>query len=187
MRKDLDSLPGECIDEAGRTTFRQISRRLAQLRHSAVHRLHLGSDEVLEQIRSAHMLTEILHDDDSASKLQAVYGCLRDNILKTKHNTKAMQQEVNHAFLAIQRQREALDRQERQLRESAGKQLSRIADAADQSLSCCMDNLTDLGRLEGGSKKDIHWNKHTGSSASGNCVYEDDIESDEEQLRAELG
>jgi hypothetical protein len=55
------------------------------------------------------MLTEVLHNSSSASKLQAVHNCLEDSIKKIKHDTEAMQQEVNYTFLVIQRQREALD------------------------------------------------------------------------------
>jgi hypothetical protein len=187
MGKRLDCLPKDCIDEAGRVIFKEIRPRLAKLRHSAVHRLHLGSDEILELFRAALMLTEILHDGSNASKLQAVHDHLEDNIKKTKHDTDAMQQEANHAFLVIQRQREALDRREQQLRASTAEQLSRISEAADQFFLGCIDGLLEIKRLESGSEKGIQCNRYTGSSSCGAYVNEDDIESDEDQLRANLG
>jgi hypothetical protein len=187
MGKRLDCLPEDCIDEAGRAILKKIWPRLAKLRHSVAHRLHLESDEILELFRAALMLTEVLHDGSNACKLQTVHDRLEDNIKKTKRDTEAMQQEVHHAFLAIQRHREALDRREQQLRASTAEQLFRISDAADQSLLGCIDGLLGIQKPESGSEKGIQCNRHTGSSSCGAYVNEDDIESDEDQLRASLG
>lgn len=187
MEKHLDTLPEACIDESGRATFKEIRPRLAHLRHSAVHRLHLAPDRVLEKVHAALMLAKILGDGSSTSKLQAVHVRLGNSIGRTKRDTEAMQQEVNHAYVAIQRQREALDQQERELRASAVKQLSGIADAADQSLLGCMYDLLDVRGPEGGSEQGNHCKQDTDNSDCSVHVNEDDIESDEDQLQADLG
>lgn len=187
MQKHLKTLPEDCIDESGRAMFKEIRPRLAHLRHSAVHRLHLAPDKVLEEVHAALMLAKTLRDGSCTSKLQALHTRLEETIGQTKHDTEAMQQEVNHAYLAIQRQRKALDRQEQQLRAYAAEQISRISEAADLSLLDCAYVLRDVRGPERGSEQSIQCNKHSVVSDCSVCVDEDDIESDEDQLKADLG
>ena len=180
MNDRVDTLPNSCVDEKGRAVFKEIRPRLALLRHTAVHRLHLEHSAFLEQIHAALMLTEILRDDSSKSKLQAVYTRLEETILETGRSTEAVQQDVSHKLLALQEQRHELDRREQQLRASAAKQFVRISKEANRFLMGCVDNLLDANKLENESGKDIQ----RGSSEI--CVDENDIESDEDQLQADL-
>ncbi|KAH6613019.1 hypothetical protein C7974DRAFT_75015 [Boeremia exigua] len=48
MSEQMDTLPEACIDGEERATFKEIQPRLALLRHSAVHRLHLEHHVLLE-------------------------------------------------------------------------------------------------------------------------------------------
>jgi DNA anti-recombination protein RmuC len=180
MNDRVDTLPNSCVDEKGRAVFKEIRPRLALLRHSAVHRLHLEHSAFLEQIHAALMLTEILRDDSSKSKLQAVYTRLEETILETERSTEAVQQDVSHKLLALQEQRHELDRREQQLRASAAKQFVRISKEADRFLLGCVDNLLDANKLENESGKDIQ------RESSEICVDENDIESDEDQLQVDL-
>jgi hypothetical protein len=86
-----------------------------------------------------------------------------------------MQQKANHELLAIQKQRGNLDRREQQLRASAAEQFVRISKEADRSLLGCIDNLLETGREKG-----------TQPDSSDLYVEEGDIESDEDQLQADL-
>lgn len=175
MNDRIDTLPEACIDEASRAAFKEIRPRLALLRHSVVHRLHLEHGAFLEQIHAALVLTGILRDNSSKSKLQAVYTRLEGIIVKTKHNAEAMQQGVSHELLAMQKQRDELDRKEQQLRASATKQFDVILKEADQSLLGCIDYLLETGRKTGGQP-----------DSSDLYVEESDIESDEDKLQADL-
>ena len=187
MEKHVDTLPEACIDDAGRAMFKEIRPCLAHLRHSAVHRLRLGLDEVLEKVHAALKLTRLLRDDSSASKLQEAYTRLKANIDKTKHDSESTRREVNHAILELQRQREALCRKEQQLRAFVMQKLSSISEAADQSLVDCTDSLLDIERPKSGSEQGTQRKMHTDDPDCSVQVDDDDIESDEDQLRADLG
>ena len=180
MNDRVDTSSEDCLDEEGRAVFKEIRPRLALLRHSAVHRLYLEHGAFLEQVHAALMLTEILHDDSSKDKLQAVYKLLGQTISEIERRTKVVQEDVSHELLTLQKQRDDLDRREQQLRASAAEQFVMISKEADRSLLRCIDNLSDVDKLENGSKKDIQ------RESSEVYVDEDDIESDEDQLQAGL-
>lgn len=180
MGDRVDSLPEACMDKAGRATFKKIRPQLALLRHSAVHRLHLEHSAFLGQIHAALMLTEILRDGSSMAKLQVVYACLEGIVMKTKHDAGSLRQKVNDELLAMQKQREDLGRREQQLRVSAAKQISKISEEADRSLLGCIIDKLEASKLERGSGDDVQRN------SDDLYVGESDIESDEDQLRAEL-
>jgi hypothetical protein len=189
MTKRVKDLPEDCMDKAGRATLSKIGPRLAQLRHTAVHRLHPSSDELAEQIRAALQLGEVLRDDSCTSKLNVVRSRLEASISKTKRDTEAMKQEMNRAFLVIEKRREALDREVQQLRSATVQQLSLIPKAADQALLDCVDELLEIRKPErpAESRNETCRDDNTGCFSRSVYVDEDDIESDEDQLQADLG
>jgi len=186
MLKHLDTVPEDCIDIPGRDIFRTISPRLAHLRHSAVHRLPLEPDRVLEIVDAALTLAKILRDESCTSKLQALHTRLDEIISQTKRDTEAIQEEVNQQYTAIQKQRKALNRQEQELRKSAAEKISGISEAADLSLLECAYILRNVKKEEGHSRQDVRFDKQSAVSDPAFYVGEEDIESDEDQLKADL-
>lgn len=181
MNERVDTLPETCIDEVGRATFKKIRPRLALLRHSAVHRLHLEHSALIEQVHAALVLTDILRDRGSKAKLQTVCTCLEGIVTEKNQDAEALHRAVNDELLAIEKQREGLDRREQQLRASAATQISRISAEADQSLLGCIVDQLVTSRLGSGGEKDMQRN------STDIYVDENDIESDEDQLQADLG
>jgi len=59
--------------DKGKFSLNSIVPAVAQLRHTVVHHLYLTVDELLHQIRSAVILTEILQDIHTTSILKALY------------------------------------------------------------------------------------------------------------------
>jgi hypothetical protein len=187
MLKRLDTLPEDCIDIPGRDIFRSIKPRLAHLRHSAVHRLPLEPGRVLEMVDAALTLAKILRDESYSFKLQALQTHLNGIISQTKWDTEAIQQEINQAYSAIQKQRKALDRQEQELRRSAAEKMSEISKSADSSLLECAYILRSVKKEEGDSRRGGQSDKQRAVSDPAFYVGEEDIESDEDQLKADLG
>lgn len=180
MNERIDTLPDTCIDREGCAIFKKIRPCLAQLRHSAVHRLHLDYEALLGYIHAALSLTEILRDHSSKVKIQIVYTSLKDIIKSTKEHMETMQNGVNCELLALQKQKNSLDRREQQLQALVEQQSSKISDEADRFLLSCIDRLLEDIRLQS--------EKRVGTQCSSNDVYvdESDIESDEDQLLADL-
>jgi hypothetical protein len=186
MLKHLDTLPEYCIDRSGRDMFRTIRPQLAHLRHSAVHRLSLEPGKVLEMVDAALTLAKILRDASCTSKLQALHTRLDGIIIKTRRDTEAIQQEVNQAYAAIEKQRKALNRQEQELRKSAAEKISRISEAADTCLLECASILRSVKEEDRDSTRDSQSEQQNAVSDPAFYVTEDDIESDEDQLKADL-
>jgi hypothetical protein len=92
IKTNLDILPADCMDAPTQTLFIEIAPHVAQLRHAAVHRLHLKHDEFLERIDCAHKLAGILHDLERMSVLQAL--CTQVNALtkKLEYETRIVKQ-----------------------------------------------------------------------------------------------
>lgn len=187
MPKHLVNLPNDCMDESGRKVLTKIRPWLAHLRHSAVHRLHLDLDKVLEKVYAALTLAKLLRDDSCISQLQTLHVRLEVIIRQTIYDTENMQQKVNHAYQAIQRHRQALDRQEQQLRASAVEKISRISEAADLALLNCASDLRIAKGPENESEQAAQCTDQSALSGWSIGFDEEDIESDEEQLKAELG
>lgn len=187
MLKYLDTLPEDCIDLAGCNMFKTIRPCLAHLRHSVVHRLPLEPGRVLEMVDAALTLAKILRDESYSFKLDALHTRLSAIVSQRQRDTETVQNEVNQAFSAIQKHRKALDRQEQELRRSAAERMSRTLDLANSSLLDCAYDLRSVKRKEGismqGSRSDIQ----RPVSDPAFYVSEGDIESDEDQLKADLG
>ncbi|KAF1936814.1 hypothetical protein EJ02DRAFT_301991, partial [Clathrospora elynae] len=108
LRRQARDLPNGCISTEGRASLNNIAPAVARLRHTAVHRLHLTSDEFLDQIYSALILAEVLQDVKSTSTLQALYRRVDTHAKKMDCNIEAVQHEICTTLLQIQRKREAL-------------------------------------------------------------------------------
>jgi hypothetical protein len=185
IKRHARDLPDGCISIEGQASLKRIAPAVARLRHTAVHRLHLTSEEFLSQIRSASMLTEILKDVRSTSTLQALYIRVDTQAKNMEQNIVAMQQEVDTTLVRIQRQREALARREQQLLLYATQQYIDIPVATGLALLESINTLSKPNIVV--EKQSIGGCDKNTTHTYGMIVEDDDIESDEDRLQAELG
>jgi len=184
LRKHLKDLPDGCITIDGQAAFDNAAPTVAQLRHTVVHRLHLSSQEFLDQLHSARMLVEVLRDGETAARLHSLYTEVDKHARKMEHDTMTMQQVVHNTLVQIQKQKEALVQWEQSFLTHIAQQKNNIPVSAGQALDESVDALLDdhgmdklVGKQPMASLNEI---------AYGGVVYQDDIESDEDKLKAEL-
>jgi hypothetical protein len=73
IQKHLEILPKGCMNTEQKKCFKKTLTYITRLRHTAVHRLHLTSAELLKQVHSAYMLAEVLQDTECRNRLQTIY------------------------------------------------------------------------------------------------------------------
>jgi len=86
-----------------------------KLRHTAVHRLPTTARGIDQLIRSALRLTETLHDPLRAAQLEELHDEIDSKIKAMELNKNVLEDELNTLLREIQRQREELDRKEKEL------------------------------------------------------------------------
>lgn len=99
LKGHMNDIPYDCISIEGPASLKIIAPTVAQLRHTAVHRLRLTLHHFLDQIRCARILGDILQDLEDVSKLQALYVKVEVHARQMKQNMEAMQREVDGALL----------------------------------------------------------------------------------------
>ena len=187
IKRHARDLPDGCISIEGQTSLKNIAPAVARLRHTAVHRLRLTSEEFLSQIRSARMLTVVLQDVRSTSMLQDLYISVETQAKEMEHNIVVVQQEVDTALVQIQRQREALTQREQQLLSYAAQRNIDIPVATGLALLESVNMLLTPSELNAVVEKQSTGGRDKiATHAYGVIVEEDDIESDEDRLQAEL-
>lgn len=169
-----------CVGTEEQASLECISPIVAQLRHTVVHRLHITLEQVLDQIRCARILAEILQDNGSISTLQALHSKVDSHAQELETKREATQQEVDTTFLRLQRQKEALIQEERQFYAYVMEHNIRIGagQALDHSISLL------LATHKPGIIVEHDENAMYGEY--GVRIEEGDIESDEDRLQAEL-
>lgn len=106
-----------------------------------------------------------------------------------EHDIEAIQQEAGTTLLRLQRQKEALARREQQLLSDAAQQKIDIPAAAGQALVESINVLLAANEPNMAVEKQgmIRRDGNALDADYGVTVEEDDIESDEDRLQAELG
>lgn len=118
------------MDTATRTAFLGVAPHVAQLRHAAVHRLHLSHDAFLQWIRCACTLAEILHDAEDLGKLQALHSNVANLVKQLDFRIKVVRQQADAVLVELVQQRAVLGQKEQHLRDAvAQKQLELVAAA----------------------------------------------------------
>jgi hypothetical protein len=189
IRKHRETLPDGCISTTGQIPFKKLTRSVAQLRHAAVHRLHLEPDVFLNQIHSALTLTEVLQDAGSTAKLQLLYVQVDTYVKKMKHDVEVMEQGVNRTLLQILKQKEVLYQREQHLQAYISQQRIEIPEAAGQALIESTNTLFPTSGLNRALENQSMTRciRTVWTTEDDMTVDESDIESDEAQLQAELG
>lgn len=188
IKQHLNILPEGCMSTTQQASFKTNSRTVAQLRHAAVHRLHLESDQLLAQVHSAHMLAEALQDNRRKARLEILHARLEKYVKKMYHDVDKMKEKVDEQVFEIETQREALHQRELLLQRSIARQQIDIPVSAGQALLQSIENVFDpLESIVTTPNTSMDTcDEHDICISSSVTINEADIESDEDQLRAEL-
>lgn len=183
IKTNLNILPADCMDAPTKTLFIEIAPHVAQLRHAAVHRLHLEHDEFLQRIECAHKLAGILHDLERMNMLQALRSQVDAVTKKLEFETRIVKQKADCILSQLSQQKAGIAQREQQLRNTVARKESHLTAAAGRTILEHIEALSFTSDSNGANRRsEAHRIFQTGL-----CIDEDDIESDEDQLRAELG
>ncbi|KAI1676319.1 hypothetical protein KJE20_14091 [Pyrenophora tritici-repentis] len=167
IKKHLDTLPSGCMNTEQQKCFEENFPCIIQLRHTAVHRLHLTSVQLLKQVHSAYVLAKVLQDKECKDRLKTIHLRVDTWVKNMDHDMEVMKQEAERRV----RQLELV------LQTTIAQQQNRISSAAGQAL---INSITTEFKLD-------HPNAaHAGNTGGTILVDEDDIESDENRLQTEL-
>jgi hypothetical protein len=178
IKEHLDVLPNACMNIEQQKCFKDTFPCVIRLRHTAVHRLHLTSVQLLKQVHSAHVLAEVLQDHECSVKLQTIYLGVDMWIKKMDHDLEVMKQEADRRARQL----------ELMLQKTIAQHQNKISSAAGQGLIQSIATEITLhypnaaAELKGISTCD-EYARNTGDTI---LVDEDDIESDENRLQTEL-
>jgi hypothetical protein len=95
IKTNLEILPADCMDAPTQSLSIEIAPHVAQLRHAAVHRLHLKHDEFLQRVECAHKLAGILHDLEKRNILQALRSQVYAVTKKLEYETRIINQKAD--------------------------------------------------------------------------------------------
>ncbi|KAG9193939.1 hypothetical protein G6011_03974 [Alternaria panax] len=188
IKKHMKSLPDNCMSIAERVSFNNLVPLVAQLRHAAVHRLHLPSDRLLSQIYSASMLVEALREETGKASLQTMYAQVDTHVKKMNQDVKAMNQEGRKRIIQIQAEREKLCQEELLLHQAMAQQLINVSVVAGQSLTQSMATAfpPSMPGAVGSSENMATEDERATNDDFHITINDTDIESDEGRLQAEL-
>ncbi|KAB2100037.1 hypothetical protein AG0111_0g11790 [Alternaria gaisen] len=188
IKKHMKSLPENCMSIAERASFNRLVPIVAQVRHAAVHRLHLPSDRLLSQIYSASMLFEALREETGKASLQTMYAQVDTHVKKMNQDAEAMNQEGRKRIIQIQAEREKLRQDELLLHQSMAQQLINISVVAGQSLTQSMATAfpPSMPGAVGSSENMATEDERATNDDFHVTINDTNIQSDEGQLQAKL-
>ncbi|KAH6613074.1 hypothetical protein C7974DRAFT_405121 [Boeremia exigua] len=183
IKNYLHMLPPGCMDIPKQSLFLEIAPDIAQLRHTAVHRLHLQQDKFLQQIDCARTLAGLLQHSDNQNLLQTLHSQVDAQAKKLEYDSKIVKQKADCILSQLSTQREVLAQREQQLRDFVAKRFVELAAVAGRELLEPYKAVPSTG----GSKNLQKCDGAHKTIGFGAVVDENDIESDEDRLQAELG
>jgi hypothetical protein len=178
IKKHLDILPSGCMNTEQQKCFKETLPCIIRLRHTAVHRLHLTSVQLLEQVHSAYILAEVLQDKKCKDRLQTIHLRVDTWVKNMDHDMEVMKQEAERRVRQL----------ELMLQTTIAQQQNKISSAAGQGL---IDSITTEFRLHHpNATAEINGtftcDEHARNTGGTILIDEDDIESDENRLQTEL-
>lgn len=178
IKKHLDILPNGCMNTEQQKRFKETLPYIIRLRHTAVHRLHLTSVQLLKQVHSACILAEVLQDNECRNRLQTIHSRLDMWVKNMDHDMEVMKQEAERRVHQL----------ELMLQTTIAQQQNKISSAAGQGL---VDSIiTEFGLHPPDATAEIKStftrDEHAKDTGGNILIDEDDIESDENRLQTEL-
>jgi len=145
------------LSEEGGT---ELLQKVANVRHTAVHRLPTTAKDVCRLLESAVTFAQVLRDDRRAEQLDGLRAELSSKIKAMELNKKVLGDKLASELQAIQKRREELDKRE--------------AELIQKTLNDDMDNKILIGQLLEGSVHQIFKNHSgDGQGESGDDEKED--------------
>jgi hypothetical protein len=133
------------------------------------------------------MLAEVLQDAGSMSTLQALYRTVDTRAKQMEHDVVAMQQEVHTTLIQIQTEKQELAQREQQVLSYAAQQNIDIPIVIGRALLESINTVPVPGKPTMiAEEQSIGGRDISAVRAYGVVVEDDDIESDEDRLQAEL-
>jgi hypothetical protein len=108
------------MDTEQQKSFKETLPHITRLRHTAFHRLHLMSVQLLKQVHSAYMLAKVLQDNECRNRLQTIHSRVDTWVKNMDHNTEVIKQEAERRVCQL----------ELMLQTSIALQQNRISSAA---------------------------------------------------------
>ncbi|RYP85783.1 hypothetical protein DL769_000891 [Monosporascus sp. CRB-8-3] len=115
LARNAAGIPNEAFIDLGDTPVEEILFAANKLRHSAVHRLPNTTRGIRDLCKSAVTLAATLGDNIRAIKLEEICHELDDKMETMKLNKNALETTATAGLEEIKRQREELDRREREI------------------------------------------------------------------------
>jgi hypothetical protein len=82
--------------------FKETLLYITRLRHTAVHRLHLTSIQLLKQVHSAYMLAKALQDNKGRNRLETIHLRVDARVKNMDHDTEVMKQELERRVCQLE-------------------------------------------------------------------------------------
>jgi Sec-independent protein translocase protein TatA len=178
IEKHLNILPNGCMSTEQQKGFKEILPHVTQLRHTAVHRRLLASDQLQEQVHCAYVLAEVLQDNECRDKLQIIRRSVDGGVKDMKKQTEEMKQELERRLKQLELTLQTtIAQQQSSISLAAGQKL---VDSINKELRPCYPSAA--AEIKGTFTCDEHA-RNTGDII---LVDENDIESDEDRLQTEL-
>ncbi|KAI0377581.1 hypothetical protein F5Y04DRAFT_264163 [Hypomontagnella monticulosa] len=114
LAKQADKIPEEALNLGG-ASMTEILFATSKLRHSAVHRIATTARGIQDLVKSAVALACALKDHKRASQLEEMCYELESKIKAMELNKNALESSAAASLEEIQRQREELDKKEKEV------------------------------------------------------------------------
>jgi hypothetical protein len=128
-------------ESIGSLSFRDVLVSTDQIRHSAVHRLHISAKGIACMLTSAVTLTKMLRDTDATGKLEAMAGKLAASIEEAEWDTTILENKLAKTLTVLADRRAELDRLEEEAIENMLKEDKENKTAIGLALGDCIVRL----------------------------------------------
>lgn len=135
LKRHVAQLPNHAFCTTNTRSLEDIARSIPHLRHTAVHRLSLTTNELLQLLMSAVELTVILHDEVRAEKLRKLYDEVKTQIDWIDQSKKRIRDTVSPQLRRIQGMRAGLTNRERHLLSETKQKEKHADDVAIEKLN----------------------------------------------------
>lgn len=134
LKSHVTQLPDHALCGASTQSLEKIARSIPRLRHTAVHRLSLTTNELLELLASAIELTVVLQDQARAEKLKRLHDEVKAQVDSIGQSKNRISEELRPQLRRIEGMRAGLINREKHLVSQAKEREKHAKDKAIKKL-----------------------------------------------------
>lgn len=134
IKSHVAQLPDHAFCGTNTQSLENLARSIPRLRHTAVHRLSLTTNELLQLLTSAVELTVVLHDEVCTEKLRKLHDELKTQIDSIDQGKKRIRDTVRPQLRRIQGMRAGLANREKSLLSEMKQREKQVDDVAVKKL-----------------------------------------------------